>query len=39
IIAHPDMQTFIRWIRKKPVDYIDWPENAGRYGRNRRRSR
>jgi hypothetical protein len=37
--AHPDILKFIRWIRKKPADYVDWPESRGRYGRNRGRRR
>jgi len=37
--THPDIVKFITWVRKKPVDYIDWPESAGRYGRNRGKRR
>ncbi|WP_238538630.1 HNH endonuclease [Thalassospira profundimaris] len=39
LLAHPDIIKFVKWVRKKPVDYIDWPESAGRYGRNRGKRR
>lgn len=32
IRAHPDMQKFIAWVRRKPADYVDWPK-APRGGR------
>jgi hypothetical protein len=28
--AHPDMQTFIRWVRKKPPDYVSRNQRAKR---------
>ena len=36
---HPDIIKFIEWVRKKPADYVDWPENTGRHGRNRSKRR
>lgn len=35
--AHPAMQKFIAWVRRKPADYVDWPRTArnGRAGRRR----
>ena len=36
IAAHPDMQAFVAWVRRKPPDFIDWPR-APRGSRNRRR--
>jgi len=39
LLAHPDIIKFVKWVRKKPVDYVDWPESAGRYGRNRGKRR
>ncbi|MCB2101638.1 MAG: HNH endonuclease [Rhodobacterales bacterium] len=33
--AHPDMARFIAWVRRKPADYVDWPEQPGRHGRRR----
>ncbi len=35
LLTHPDMIKFVKWVRKKPADYIAWPESTGRYGRNR----
>jgi hypothetical protein len=37
--THPDILKFIVWVRKKPADYVDWPESSGRYGRNRGKRR
>ena len=31
--AHPDMQRFVAWVRRKPADYVDWPKHP----RTRRR--
>ena len=28
--GHPDIQTFIQWIRKKPIDYYDRNVRAAR---------
>ena len=39
LLAHPDIIKFVKWVRKKPVDYVDWPKSAGRYGRNRGKRR
>lgn len=36
IAAHPDIQAFVAWVRRKPADFIDWPR-APRGSRNRRR--
>lgn len=33
--ADEDMQRFIRWVRKRPPEFIDWPRSPGR-GRRRR---
>lgn len=30
IRAHPAMQRFVRWIRKKPADYLDRPKRSRR---------
>ena len=24
--AHPEMQRFLAWVRRKPADYVDWPK-------------
>lgn len=23
---HPDVAKFIKWVRKKPADFVDWPK-------------
>jgi hypothetical protein len=23
--AHPAIADFVRWVRRKPADYVDWP--------------
>jgi len=28
--AHPDMAKFIRWVRKRPAEYMDWPKDVRR---------
>lgn len=28
--SHPEMQTFIRWVRKKPETFVDQPRTRGR---------
>lgn len=28
--AHPDMVRFISWVRRKPVDFVDWPKSPRR---------
>jgi hypothetical protein len=25
--AHPDMAAFIKWVRKRPAGYVDWPKS------------
>jgi len=35
--AHPDVQKYVKWVRRKPPEYIDWPERSGRHGRRRGR--
>ena len=39
LLAEPEMQRFVRWVKRKPIDYVDWPERPGRYGRARGRKR
>lgn len=36
---HPDILKFVKWVRKKPPEYIDYPESSGRYGHNRGKRR
>lgn len=24
--AHPEIQRFVVWVRRKPEDYVDWPK-------------
>ncbi len=36
--VHPDMDRFLHWVRRKPADYVDWPETPIRHGKNRGRS-
>ena len=33
--AHPEMARFIKWVRRKPATYVDWPRSprGGRKGR------
>lgn len=33
IRGHPEMAKFIRWVRRKPADYVDWPRAPRRKGR------
>jgi len=33
IRAHPDMARFIAWVRRKPLEYVDWPKSPRREGR------
>lgn len=28
--AHPDMAAFVRWVAKKPADFVDRPRTRGR---------
>jgi len=35
--AHPDMAGFIRWVRKQPDEYVDWPRKPR--GRPRKNTR
>lgn len=30
IRADPEMARFIRWVRKRPPEYMDWPKTARR---------
>ncbi|WP_227010341.1 HNH endonuclease [Pelagibius marinus] len=25
--AHPEIEAFVKWVRRKPADYIDWPKS------------
>lgn len=34
---HPELQRFLKWVRKQPAEYVDWPEQPGRHGRRRGR--
>ena len=31
--AHPEIERFVKWVRRKPADYVDWPKSP----RKRRR--
>lgn len=31
----PELQAFLKWVRKQPPEYVDWPEAPGRHGRRR----
>ncbi|MCB9948423.1 MAG: HNH endonuclease [Rhodospirillaceae bacterium] len=33
IRAHPDMRRFIAWVRRRPPDYVDWPQAPRGHGR------
>ena len=35
IAAHPEIQAFVAWVRRKPPEFIDWPRAPA--GRDRRR--
>lgn len=24
--AHPEIERFVKWVRRKPADYVDWPK-------------
>ncbi len=39
IREHPEMERFIRWVRRKPADYVDWPKAGGTGGNKRRPAR
>ena len=28
--AHPEISRFIRWVRRKPPEYVDWPRRSER---------
>ncbi len=30
IRAHPDMERFIAWVRKRPPEYVAWPKKPRR---------
>ncbi len=30
IAADPDIARFVRWVRKRPADYVDWPKRKRR---------
>lgn len=30
IRADPDMAKFIKWVRKRPAEYMDWPRDVRR---------
>jgi hypothetical protein len=34
LAAHPEIAKFVKWVRKRPPDYVDWPRT--RRGRKRR---
>jgi len=25
LLAHPEIAKFVKWVRKRPPDYVDWP--------------
>ncbi|MEO3430868.1 HNH endonuclease [Pelagibius sp. CAU 1746] len=25
--AHPEIERFVAWVRRKPADYVDWPKS------------
>lgn len=33
---HPEMARFIRWVRRKPPDFVDWPRTPRRRRPRRR---
>lgn len=35
--AHPDVATFIAWVRKKPPEFIDWPKSPRNPRKGRRK--
>ncbi len=37
--AHPDMQVFMRWVAKKPIEFYDRNDRAGRKGPRKGRYR
>jgi hypothetical protein len=42
IRAHPDIRRFVKWLQRKPPDYVDWPrtpDGSAQYRRARRRRR
>lgn len=39
LLTEESVQKFVRWVRRKPPEYVDWPESAGRYGRTGKRGR
>ena len=28
VLTHPDIETFVAWVRRKPPEYVDWPRNG-----------
>ncbi len=30
LAADPDIARFVRWVRRKPADYVDWPRQPRR---------
>ena len=33
ILAHPDMQRFVAWVRRQPAEYVGWPRVPRGQGR------
>ncbi len=33
VLAHPDMQRFVAWVRRQPADYVGWPRAPRGSGR------
>lgn len=30
VLADPEMARFVRWVRKRPPEYLDWPKDRRR---------